>query len=115
MWANQTSRVKSLRRAAAREPHEPANPDDEVHLDVVVYADRMDGDLDSFVAGICDGLQPPHPNFLPWLHAEDWEDVPETGRPPHALGFRDDRAITKITAERQPPSSRRGYDVTISW
>lgn len=54
MWAKQTSRVKSLRRAAAREPHEPANRDDEVHLDVVVYTDRMDGDLDSFVAGICD-------------------------------------------------------------
>jgi len=60
----------------------------------------MDGDLDSFVAGICDGLQPPHPNFLPWLLVEDWEDVPETGRPAHVLGF--------TTTVRSPRSQRSG-------
>jgi hypothetical protein len=115
MWGKQTARVKSLRKAAAREPHEVAELTDCVHLDVVVFATPLDGDLDGFVAGICDGLQPPSANYVPFLRAEDWDDVPAEVRPPVPVAFRDDCAITRISAERRAPGARGGYDVTISW
>src|SRR4051812_2373829 len=94
MWRKQSARVKSLRKAAAGEPHEVAALTDDVHLDVMVYATPSNGDLDGFVAGICDALQPPNANYLPYLRAEDWEDLPAAVRPPAPVGFRDDRAIT---------------------
>jgi hypothetical protein len=69
-------------------------------VSMVVHGDAIDGDLDSFVAGICDGLQPLHANSLPHLREEDWADLPKPTRPSHALGFRDDRAIS---IEHRPP------------
>jgi hypothetical protein len=115
MWGQQIGRIKSLRTAAEGQPDEVADLVDQVHLDVVVYASPLDGDLDGFVAGICDGLQPPHANYIPFLRAEDWADLPADLRPPTAVGFRDDRAITRISAERREPPNRRRYAVTITW
>jgi hypothetical protein len=115
MWGKQTGRIKSLRKAAAAEAHAAAELTDAVHLDVVVYATPLDGDLDGFVAGICDGLQPPHPNYIPLLRVEVWEDLPPAVRPPAAVGLRDDRAIARISAERREPGDQHGYDVTLTW
>lgn len=115
MWGKQIGRIRSLRKAAAPEAHAVADLTDDVHLDVTVYATPMDGDLDGFVAGICDGLQPPHPNYLSLLRPEEWEEVPARVRPPEPVGLRDDRAITRISAERREPGDHRGYDVRISW
>lgn len=115
MWQKQIERIKPLRAAAAEHPQAPATLDDDVSLDVVVYARPMDGDLDGFVAGICDGLQPPHANFRPWLQAADWQELPEAARPDNALGFVDDRAISTITARRLAPTERIGYEVSITW
>jgi hypothetical protein len=67
MWGKQLDRVKALRRPAATTAKgvDSATIGDEVSLEVEVRARPEDGDLDGFVAGICDGLQACNANYLP--------------------------------------------------
>jgi hypothetical protein len=115
MWRKQVARIRLLRVAAAEQPHEPATLDQDVHLRVMVFADVRDGDLDGFVSGICDGLQPAPANFKEYLREADWTDVPEAAQPHRALGFTDDRAISRIEAVRHPPEGSARYEVALTW
>src|SRR4051794_2949335 len=87
MWGKQVARIRLLRAAAAAISHTPATLDQEVQLRIVVYAEVRDGDLDGFVSGISDGLQPTPANFHSSLREEDWADLPENAQPRRALGF----------------------------
>lgn len=115
MWGKQIARIRQLRAAAGAKPHTPATLDQEVHLRIVVYAEVRDGDLDGFVSGICDGLQPAPANFHSYIREEDWADLPESAQPRRALGFTDDRAISQIDAERRRAEGMPRYEVTIRW
>jgi hypothetical protein len=115
MWGKQIERIKPLRAAAAGQPHTPATLEKSVHLRIVVFAEVRDGDLDGFVAGICDGLQPAPANVVAYLRDEDWVELPEAARPDRALGFTDDRAISRIDAERRTPDGPRRYEVCVEW
>lgn len=115
MWGKQIARIKALRAAAAAKPHTPATLEETVHLWVVVFAEVRDGDLDGFVAGICDGLQPAPANVVAYLTDNDWLELPDRARPDQALGFIDDRAISRIDAERRAPEGERQYEVSVSW
>lgn len=114
MWGKQIARIKPLRLAAAAKPHTPATLEQTVHLWDAVFAEVGDGDLDGFVAGICDGLQPAPARVARYLREDDWLDLPERARPDQALGFADDRAISRIEAERRAPEGRRSYKVVVS-
>lgn len=115
MWRRQIARIKQLRAAAAAHPHTPATLEQSVHLRVIVSAEVRDGDLDGFVAGICDGLQPAPANIVAYLRDEDWAELLDTAWPTRPLGFTDDRAISRIDAERRPPQGPRRYEVAIEW
>jgi hypothetical protein len=117
MWGKQLDRVRNLRGEAVKQAARlaPATIDDEAHLGVVVYARPGEGDLDGFVAGICDGLQPCPANYLPFVKDEDWTELPEAAYPTKGLGISDDKAITTIHAERRAPEGLTRYEVSISW
>jgi hypothetical protein len=74
MWGKQIARIKPLRVAAAARPHTPATLEQSVHLRIVVFAEVRDGDLDGFVADICDGVQPAPANVVAYLRGEDWRN-----------------------------------------
>jgi hypothetical protein len=117
MWGKQLDRVRNLRREAVKQAAglPPATIEDQAHLAVVVYARPEKGDLDGFVAGICDSLQPCPVNYLPYVRDEDWTELPEAAHPTKALGISDDRAITTIRAERRASEGTRRYEVSLSW
>lgn len=116
MWGTQREKIKALRREAAQRIPAPAGPQEELELEVIVYADRSDGDLDGFVSGICDALQGVHPNYAPYLREKDWSDLPREASPPNVLGFRDDDCVRVIRAERRTPErSEKRYEVCLAW
>ncbi len=116
MWRKRTElpKLKALRTAASREMRETSLPQRAVKLIVNIYADAKLGDLDNFITGICDALQPAHSNTP--IDENDWRDVPVEARPDRPIVFRDDQIISRIFAERtQPTDNRTYYDVMISW
>jgi hypothetical protein len=110
-------RVRNLRREAVKQAAglAPATTEDEAHLRVIVYARPEQGDLDGFVAGICDGLQPCPANYLSYVRDLDWIELPESAYPTKGLGISSDKAITTIRAERRAPEGSARYEVSLSW
>lgn len=115
MWMKpfQAERLKLLRLAATSAVQESGKvPEGPVHLIVRIYAHPELGDLDSFVSGICDGLMAAHPLVL--VDPSLWSDLPEEARPDRPIMFVDDRAITKIEAERcEPDSQGTRYELVL--
>jgi hypothetical protein len=118
MWGRQLERVRNLRREAAKKAGTlpPATIDESARLEVIVWARAEDGDLDGFVAGICDALQPCSANFVPYVRAKDWSDLPAAAHPIEGIGISDDKAISMIRAERRDlDSGSPHYQVSLSW
>lgn len=117
MWGKQLDRVKALRWQAATKAKgvDAATIGDEVTLEVGVRARAEDGDLDGFVAGICDGLQPCNANYLPYVSDDEWADLPPEAHPSRPIGLADDRSVTSIRAVRRAPEADRGYSVLLTW
>lgn len=117
MWnkSNEVPKIKALRRAAAMaagqagcDPASACN----LTLELVIHADVSGGDLDNFVAGVCDALMPAHERTP--IDQRAWADLPEDARPDKAIAWHDDSVIRKIGAERRPGNRRELYSVSIS-
>jgi hypothetical protein len=117
MWGRQLDRVRDLRREAAKkaEGQPPATIEEPVRLEVLVYARPQDGDLDGFVAGICDALQPCPANFLEYVNEEDCRELPAAAHPTNGIGISDDKAVAAIHAERRPVDRSPRYEVSLRW
>lgn len=57
---------------------------------------RQHGDLDNFIAGVCDGLQAADPRGI---DEESWTDLPPEADPVRPVAFTDDSWIRRIEAE----------------
>jgi len=83
-----------------------------LELTIAVYAEAKAGDLDNFIAGVCDGLQAAHPNTP--IDKSQWLDLPVEARPRHPIAFADDSLVASIHATRAaPPDGRPRYEVSI--
>ena len=133
MWANeeQAHRLIALREAALTKPVPrvfagPVRLTLKVHVGIPDW-DTLDtdarrkalkecGDLDNFVAGVCDGLMKAHPNTLkvPRPKGHPLLSFPEHVRPSKPIAFKDDSQIMKIDAERIVSSGdHRWYEVVL--
>lgn len=89
-------------------------------LELEVYAPRSKlegvGDLDSFIAGVCDGLQAADRSVIPHLHPVFAEPDNETIHPRHSLLIENDSKITLILARKVPAQPSRGvfYKVAVA-
>ena len=109
MWArgDEAPFVVSLREKAL-EARLKAGLDDCFHsllaleLTVFVPRSRLEsvGDLDSFITGICDGLQAADPKVFPYLHKIFQEPGLEEIDPRYALLIDNDAKIVSITARK---------------
>lgn len=78
-----------------------------VKIEIAIYSpnviDRSShdhvGDLDSFIAGICEYLQPAHQHALPYL-SEIFEGIDEDAHPSKALLIEDDCKVVSIEARK---------------
>ena len=75
-----------------------------VALEITVFAPRSRlksvGDLDSFITGICDGLQAADSKVLPYLHRVFKEPSRERIDPRDALLIENDANVVSITARK---------------
>jgi hypothetical protein len=89
-------------------------------LELVVYAPAAKlegmGDLDSFVTGICDGLQAAMGTVLPFLHPVFSEPGNEDIHPTIPLLIENDAQITTIVARKLPAPAGGGvsYKVVVT-
>jgi len=114
MWrkGSELARLKALRLGAAEAMSGSKPCSSRVELRLVLHCDKQEGDLDSFVAGICDGLMAAHP--LTPIDDSSWSDLPVAARPSEAIAFQDDAIVERIDAERRPMSGRKQwYEVWI--
>ena len=76
-----------------------------VALELTVFTPRSQlesvGDLDSFIAGICDGLQAADSKVLPYLHEIFQEPGREGIDPRHALLIDNDAKVVSIIARKE--------------
>lgn len=83
-----------------------------IHLVLRLYAEPCDGDLDNFIAGICDGLMAAQQSTPIAVH--EWDDIVAAAAPRHPIVYRDDKLIARITAERIPSTDgMKRYEVEI--
>lgn len=108
MWGKETEvpRIIALRSSAQRAMQAVgaapfACP---VLLDISIYAEVKDGDIDNFIAGICDALQSPD------RKAACHEDF---GVEPSAIVLANDKHVVEIRARRLPPTHGRRYRVVV--
>jgi len=117
MWKKPTEvqRIRQLRLAVATALAGRTAPQGSCRLDLEVQAGRADGDLDNFITGICDGLQPVHPNTP--IAPDDWEGLPAEALPHYPLALSNDALVDEIRAKRIPPrpGDGLGYRLTIEW
>ena len=109
MWArgDEAPRVASLRKKAF-EARTQARLDGPFHslvaleLKIFVRKSKLEsiGDLDSFIAGVCDGLQAADPKVLPHLHKVFQEAAMKGAAPSHALLIENDAKVASITARK---------------
>jgi len=109
MWArdDEARFVVSLRKKA-HEARSEAGLDDcfrsLVALEIAVFAPRSRleavGDLDSFITGICDGLQAADSKVIPYLHKIFQEPGQEEIDPRHPLLIDNDAKVVSITARK---------------
>jgi len=97
-------RLKLLRAAAheALKGRAPISENCEIH--VLIFAGPNDGDLDSFITGILDGLQKAH--HRSYIDLSDWMDVSVGVLPSQPVLFSGARWVDKLTAERLPPGDQ---------
>jgi len=115
MWRKPTEvqRLKALRQAARQAMPDGAMRNTPLRLQLCIHASMRDGDLDNFVTGVCDGLMAAHQNSP--VTIADWQDVPDTIHPQHAIAFHDDAWIMQIVAARVvPQSAERFYEVQLA-
>lgn len=98
MWRNprEATRISALRKAArdAIQGQGPLTTEITLVLKMhLTHNNRWLGDLDTFIAGVCDGLQPMAGNTVPdaALAGEDCRE---------AIGFLDDAFVIRIEAEK---------------
>lgn len=111
MWArdDESPFVVSLRDKAL-EARSKAGLDDSFHslvaLELTVFApiSKLEsvGDLDSFITGICDGLQAADPKVLPYLHEVFQEHGREGINPRFSILIDNDAKVVSITAKKVP-------------
>ena len=103
MWrkGSEFERLRNLRIAAVQAMDGRSPATSMIHLNLRLYATPENGDLDNFISGICDGLMAAHPRTP--IDMTLWDDFSEQSKPQYAICFRDDKQITKISAERYPP------------
>lgn len=114
MWRKPTEipRIKKLRVAAvgAMKGHPPFESN--LHLEIQIYANTGDGDLDNFITGICDGLMAANKGVR--VDETIWADLPESAHPRQSIMFLDDKHICKIKAERLPCiAGSRSYSIRL--
>ena len=88
---------------------------DKLDRDARAKAVKNVGDLDNFVAGVCDGLMAAHPN-TPNTSFHDLFGKPENSdvHPTIPIAFEDDSQIVKINAERRiRHGDHRWYEVGL--
>jgi hypothetical protein len=117
MWrkGSELGRLKALRLAASQAMAGRPPFSSLVQLKVTIHADPESGDLDNFIAGICDGLMAAHPATP--IDSSEWSEVPPDSWPSRAIAFTDDAAVSLIQAQRVPPegeASRYKYKVEVS-
>ncbi|MBN1450019.1 MAG: hypothetical protein JW963_03315 [Anaerolineales bacterium] len=94
-------RLKTLRKSASQARRGKPLAQAGVHLTLRLYAEPSDGDLDNFVAGICDGLMTAYPRTP--INDDDCKDLPLKARPRCPIAYEDDSCVAKIVAGRFPP------------
>jgi len=109
MWAlDEEAPLVALLREKALEARSEVGLNDCFHswvvleLTVFVPRSRLEsiGDLDSFVAGVCDGLQAADRKALPYLHKIFREPGQEGIDPERALLIGDDAKVVSIVAKK---------------
>jgi Holliday junction resolvase RusA-like endonuclease len=109
MWRKPAAiaQLKELRTAAAQAMDGREAWDEPVAMTLRLYVPapqgeptlwirRQRGDLDNFIAGVCDGLGAAHP----WsFDGDTWADLPPETHPGRAIVFTDDSWIRRIEAE----------------
>ena len=84
-----------------------------IALELTVFAPRSRlesvGDLDSFIAGICDGLQAADSKVLPYLHKIFQEPGREGIDPRHALLIDNDAKVVSITGRKVADEDQEMY------
>lgn len=125
---SETERIRliDLRKAALarRGSQEPFEGDIRLSLRVHIgSADKKQGetgsgDLDTFVAGVCDGLMKAHYNTRKDMSWHASFDKPENAEihPEHDILYKDDSKIAEICAKKTVASSPREeswYSVTV--
>ena len=123
MWGPQkgaeVKRLILLRRAAvaAMEKDGPSRPfsrNISLSLEVrVARNDRTTGDLDTFVAGICDGLMQAGRRAA---IDPSWDSQPDKIHPKKTIAIKDDSEVMSIQARKRvdPRAGKGHYTVTIS-
>lgn len=105
--------MKALRTAASNAMGEIPPQQQAIHLTIKIYTEAKSGDLDNFITGICDGLQSVHPRTL--INENNWLDVPTQIHPSRPIVFLDDSCVSKIVAERIPPTDGRiFYEIIVA-
>ncbi len=116
MWRNPADvpRLMALRAAAHKQLGGKKAPAEKVRLVVRVFAEVAAGDLDNFIAGVCDGLMAAQSNTP--IDALAWSEVPEAVHPRNAIAYDDDSCFSKIVAERLTATEEGPrYEVELSW
>ena len=102
MWGQQAPRLIALRKKAleALGTEQPFTDDIRLTLRVHVgnHNDRGSGDLDNYVAGVCDGLMAAHRNAKPDGSFEESEN--SAVHPTKPIAILDDSNVIKIDAEK---------------
>ena len=131
MWGKEATdtertRLIALRKAALADRGSQGPFEGDVRLSLRVhigFSDKREGetgsgDLDTFVAGVCDGLMKAHYNTLKnksW-HPRFDRPVNAEVHPKHAIAYRDDSKITEIRAKKTVASAageESWYEVTV--
>ena len=113
MWGKprEAERVRALRLNAANAfaGRPPLSRNVRIHVDAHVGPfNRGDiGDLDNFVTGICDGLQPADPRARIAIAFE------EHIRPSIAVGIANDREVMEIVARKIIAREEPFYELTL--
>jgi len=114
MWRKgvELPRLKALRVAALKAWGDAPILMHKAELEINVYADPRAGDLDNFIAGICDGLMAAHPKTP--IDDQAWIDIPSEAHPRKAIALSDDSIVERIVAERRRiAESGSWYEVLI--
>jgi len=116
MWRkpSEIDRIKSLRLAAQCAMQGQSLAESSIHMELQIYADPADGDLDNFITGVCDSLMAAHPRTP--INDADWNNLSPSIRPSQAIVYDDDRLVQKITVERVSPNQEgKHYIVTLEF